>query len=416
MSLIVIHLFQGTMELLEEDLTCPICCCLFEDPRALPCSHTFCKKCLEGILDGNRSPAWRPPFKCPTCRKETPHNGVNSIQINYSLRRIVEKYNEIRTLPRMSLCKQHNGQPLNIFCATDLKLICGFCATTGDHRGHTFCALEDAHQQEKAAFEELLKDVESWRSADILSCLETLEASKKKALQLVSADAEKVTDYFEKLISTLDHKKSEILSDFETLKLVVMQAHDPEINRLRAGLEEQRRALSIAESFRNVTDPLCFLQQMQEFREKLRVVRETPPPSRTVADVGPPVRKFDVRNWDSMRLGDVDKLSVPQEKWSCRSSTSCLRVKTLGKLALFVSVLLSAMALLQPDNRTAVSAHLSSLGDAYLPVVPHSVVTVPGWCWRETLDACACLMVACQNCILNLINATVDFIGCCKLL
>ncbi|KAL0184419.1 hypothetical protein M9458_020115, partial [Cirrhinus mrigala] len=43
------------MELLEEDLTCPICCCLFEDPRVLPCSHSFCKKCLEGILDDHRS-------------------------------------------------------------------------------------------------------------------------------------------------------------------------------------------------------------------------------------------------------------------------------------------------------------------------------------------------------------------------
>ncbi|KYO34372.1 E3 ubiquitin-protein ligase TRIM13 [Alligator mississippiensis] len=92
------HICRDMMELLEEDLTCPICCSLFDDPRVLPCSHNFCKKCLEGILEGNvRNVLWRPSlFKCPTCRKETPVTGVNSLQVNYSLKGIVEKYNKIK--------------------------------------------------------------------------------------------------------------------------------------------------------------------------------------------------------------------------------------------------------------------------------------------------------------------------------
>ncbi|XP_029507656.1 tripartite motif-containing 13-like isoform X1 [Oncorhynchus nerka] len=381
----------NTMELLEEDLTCPICCCLFEDPRVLPCSHSFCKKCLEGILEGNnRGPVWRPPFKCPSCRKETHQNGINTLQINYSLRGIVEKYNKIRLLPRMVLCKHHSGQPLNIFCATDFKLICGFCITTGDHKGHKFCALEDAYEQEKAAFEELFQGVENWRSADTITCLETLEASKKNALQLVSRDAEKVTDYFVKLISTLDHKKNEILSDFETLKLVVMQAYDPEINKLSAALEEQRRALSIAESFRNVTDPLCFLQQMQEFREKLRVVRETTLPSRIDMDIGHMVRNFDVKNWDSVKLKDVDKLSVPQESSAYCSTTQRVSGRTLGRvIVIVVCLLLYALVLPQLDSLTVVSAQFSSLCHSCLPVLSGWLEMATGaWqCWREVVDA-----------------------------
>ncbi|KAJ8256250.1 hypothetical protein COCON_G00201140 [Conger conger] len=187
----------NTMELLEEDLTCPICCCLFEDPRVLPCSHSFY----------------------------------------------------------------------------------------------------------------------------VLSCLESLETSKKKSLQQVSKDAEKVTEYFDKLIGTLDQKKNEILSDFETLKLAVMQSYDPEINRLRAVLDEQRRALSIAESFRDSCDPLRFLQQMQEFREKLRVMRETTLPPRSDMDVGSLMKNFDVKSWDSVTLKDVDKLAAPHET-SAYGSTS----------------------------------------------------------------------------------------------
>ncbi|TDH06767.1 hypothetical protein EPR50_G00116320 [Perca flavescens] len=394
-----------TMEQLEEELTCPICCGLFEDPRVLLCSHSFCKKCLEGLLEGNRGPAYRTPFKCPTCRKETPHNGANSLQINYSLRGIVEKYSKIRVMPQLSLCKQHYGQPLNIFCATDLNLICGFCATTDDHKGHTFCSFEDAYEREKEAFEELLRGLESWQSADVLSCLETLQASKKKALQSVTKDAEKVTDYFDKLISTIECKKNEILSDFETLKLVVMQAYDPEIAKLSAAMEEHRRALSIAESVKSIADPLCFLQQMQEFREKLKVLKETPLPSGKDTDVGPLVRNFDVKKWDSLRLREVDKIAVPHESGSYRTGGSRMAVPRW--ITLFMSVLLPTLLLLQPHNLAAcVPSQIEPLLTAVSSQLTHTGVYL-----REMTDMYTSLMGAGQECIANLIYSTVSFIG-----
>ncbi|XP_060909274.1 tripartite motif-containing 13 [Labrus mixtus] len=403
---------DDNMEQLEDELTCPICCGLFEDPRVLLCSHSFCKKCLEGLLEGNRGPAFRAPFKCPTCRKESPHNGANSLQINYSLRGIVEKYSKIRFMPKMSVCKQHCGQPLNIFCATDLKLICGFCATTDDHRGHKFCSLEEAFEREKEAFEELLRGVESWQSADIVSCLETLQASKKNALQSVTKDAEKVTDYFDKLIGALECKKNEILSDFETLKLVVLQAYDPEITKLSAAMEEHSRALGIAESFRSVSDPLCFLQQMQEFREKLGVLRETPLPSRKDTDVGPLVRNFDVKKWDSLRLREVDKISVPHENGSYRIGGS--RMSTARWIILFVSVVLSTSLLLLLLLHIPASSSVSLQIEPFLAAAS-SHVAFTGVYLRDMADMYVRLMGAGQECIMNFIDDTVTFIGSCTL-
>lgn len=394
------------MEQLEEELTCPVCCGLFEDPRVLLCSHSFCKKCLEGLLEGNRGPAFRAPLKCPTCRKETPHNGANSLQVNYSLRGIVDKFSKIKVMPKMSVCKQHCGQPLNIFCATDLKLICGFCATTDDHKGHKFSSLEDAYEREKEAFTELLRGVESWQSADILSCLETLQASKKSALQSVTKDAEKVEDYFDKLISSIECKKNEILSDFETVKLVVMQSYDPEITKLSAALEEQRRALSIADSFSSVSDPLCFLQQMQEFREKLRFLKETPLPSRKDMDIGPLVRNFDVKKWDSLRLREVDKISVPHENGSYRTGGS--RTTVPPWIIIFMSLLLSALLLLLPPHSFA--AYVTSKIEPLLDVLS-SHLTHTGVYLQEMTDMCTSLMDAGQECIVKLIDSTVHLIG-----
>ncbi|XP_047456361.1 tripartite motif-containing 13 isoform X2 [Mugil cephalus] len=398
------------MEQLEEELTCPVCCGVFEDPRVLLCSHSFCKKCLEGLLEGHRGAGFRPPLKCPTCRKETPQNGANSLQVNYSLRGIVEKFNKIKVMPRMSVCKQHCGQPLNIFCATDMKLICGFCATTDDHCGHKFSSLEDAYEREKETFEELRRDVESWQSADTLSCLETLQASKKKALQSVTKDAEKVEDYFDKLISSLDCKKNEILSDFETLKLVVMQKYDPEITKLSAALDEQKRALSIAEAFKSISDPLCFLQQMQEFREKVGVLKQTPLPSRKGMDVGPLVHNFDVKKWDSLRLREVDKISVPHENGSYRTGGS--RMAVSKRIVLFAGLLLSTLfLLLSPHN---VSAELTSKIDPVLSLVS-SYVSHGAVYLHEMNDMCATLMYAGQESMWKFIDSAVHFIGSCKL-
>ncbi|CAG5865785.1 unnamed protein product [Menidia menidia] len=369
---------MGAMEQLEEELTCPVCCGLFEDPRVLLCSHSFCKKCLEGLMEGHRGPASRAPLKCPTCRKESPHNGAGSLQINYSLRGIVEKFSKIKVLPKTSVCARHREQPLNIFCATDLKLICGFCATTGEHRGHAFSSLEDAYEREKAAFGELLRGVEGWRSADALSSLETLQAAKKSALQAVGRDAEKVADYFDRLVAALEGKRSEISSDFETLRLVVMQAYDPEITRLSAALEEQKRALSLAESVRGVSDPLCFLQRMQEFRERLQVLKETPPSSGREARACAFVCDFDVQQWDSLRLCEVDKISVPHESGSYR--TGGPRPAAPKRLARWlVPFLLLALFLLLLLSTNFVS-DLASMIEAFHEADPSR--------FRKLTDAC----------------------------
>ncbi|XP_054979883.1 E3 ubiquitin-protein ligase TRIM13 isoform X2 [Sorex araneus] len=334
------------MELLEEDLTCPICCSLFDDPRVLPCSHNFCKKCLEGILEGNvRNSLWRvSPFKCPTCRKETSATGVNSLQVNYSLKGIVEKYNKIKISPKMPVCKEHLGQPLNIFCLTDMQLICGICATRGEHAKHVFCSIEEAYAKERDAFESLFQSFETWRRGDALSRLDTLETSKRKSLQLLTKDSDKVKEFFENLQHTLDQKKNEILSDFETMKLAVMQAYDPEINKLNTILQEQRVAFNIAEAFKDVSEPIIFLQQMQEFREKIKVIKETPlPPSNL--PTSPVMKNFDTSQWEDIKLVDVDKLSLPQD-----TGTLISRIPWSFSQFLVVLVLLSLLVFFVPTT------------------------------------------------------------------
>lgn len=61
---------------------------------------------------------------------------------------------------------------------------------------------------------------------------------------------------------TLDQKDTEILSDFEIMKFAVLQAYDPEANQLNTTLQEQWLAFNIAEAFKDLSEPMIFLQQM----------------------------------------------------------------------------------------------------------------------------------------------------------
>ena len=46
------------------DLKCGTCLKLFQDPRSLPCLHTFCLECIKRTINGSNT------FKCPLCRAE----------------------------------------------------------------------------------------------------------------------------------------------------------------------------------------------------------------------------------------------------------------------------------------------------------------------------------------------------------
>ena len=49
---------------LKSLLECPICLETFDDPRTLPCLHSFCMKCLENFVERKHEA----DFKCPVCR------------------------------------------------------------------------------------------------------------------------------------------------------------------------------------------------------------------------------------------------------------------------------------------------------------------------------------------------------------
>ena len=47
---------------LQELVECPVCLEPVVDPRALPCQHSFCLRCLQGVVQGGGT-----LLRCPCC-------------------------------------------------------------------------------------------------------------------------------------------------------------------------------------------------------------------------------------------------------------------------------------------------------------------------------------------------------------
>ena len=205
---------------LEEQLTCAICLDLYTNPKTLPCLHSFCQKCLEGLpLDPQGDNYF---ISCPTCRHRTQlpqPTGAADFPAAFQINNLKEVYNlmtkvsghqevtcdnctttnatgyckecakflcpkcidvhknwapiadhKITSLDKVATsasklvpkkqeikCSSHN-EPLRIFCETCEELICHDC-TVRIHRDHDYDLVFDCYPKHCQILETNLKSV-----------------------------------------------------------------------------------------------------------------------------------------------------------------------------------------------------------------------------------------------------------------
>ncbi|XP_078595388.1 uncharacterized protein LOC144872762 [Branchiostoma floridae x Branchiostoma japonicum] len=104
------------MESLAEELTCPVCLDLYEQPVLLPCAHSLCKRCA-GVFFAGISVAQK-HIRCPSCRHKflLPALGADGLLKNTTLRNIVDRYREAKNktkAPKVVPGQMSNKKPQN---------------------------------------------------------------------------------------------------------------------------------------------------------------------------------------------------------------------------------------------------------------------------------------------------------------
>ncbi|XP_042342045.1 tripartite motif-containing protein 59 [Plectropomus leopardus] len=311
------------MDNLEEDLTCSVCYTLFSDPRILPCSHTFCKSCLDNLLQvSNNYSIWRPlrlPLKCPNCRSvvELPPMGVDALPTNISLQAIIERY-QSDSAPRPPSCKEHHRHLLNIYCVQDHQLICGLCLTIGQHRGHVIDDLQAAYIREKQTPSQLLARLSEQKWAQLCELGEQLEQEKARCEDVLSQDRQEVNQFFQNLEAVLARKRHACLEALDQAEAELSRTYDPLNDRVKLLQEEQLDLVSLGSSLEDEDSPLVFLEQVRLFRERVEEFIKTPLPSVINLSITPRAAEHLQQHWPAVTIGNLEEAPVPNVRYCAR--------------------------------------------------------------------------------------------------
>ena len=265
---------------LHEEVSCPVCMCMFTTPKQLPCLHSFCLHCLNGI---QKTSGIHDKITCPECRQQfdIPRSGNPSeFPTNFRINRLLDvlaikecntagvkcgncdkrsaetlycfqccsfwcaecisAHNIIRAnkqhktlalkdfqdqdieavLKRPAFCqtKNHENKELEFFCKVCQVAICNACAVT-EHERHAKVILETAANEKKLQIVsriKSLKDIEQEKRNQV----EKIEQDSIEVQVQVADVKGKVQTSAEQLIAIIEAKKQDIFN------AVDKQAHD----------------------------------------------------------------------------------------------------------------------------------------------------------------------------------------------
>ena len=255
---------------LHDEVSCSVCKCPFSEPKQLPCLHSFCLKCLNGI---HQTSPRRDVISCPECRKEiripgsgNPSEFPTNFRINSLLDVLAIKecnttgvkcgncdktsnncfycfqcctfwcencitgHNIIRAnkehrvlaikdfqdqdiedvLRRPAFCqiKRHENEALKFFCKKCKVAICNACALT-EHEGHTRGLLEDGANEHRLRMESLIESLEK-KAEEKRNEISKLDQSNID-VQVQVADVKcKVQTTTDQMMAIIEAKKQDI--------------------------------------------------------------------------------------------------------------------------------------------------------------------------------------------------------------
>ena len=140
-------------------LTCSICLDAYKEPKVLPCCHTFCRTCLEGLAAKTEG-----KFKCPECRTQhdMPDRGVEGFLTDFSLVGEVESKESGGEAPLCGECE--GGERAVAYCYDCEAFVCEGCKLSlhkaKRYRNHFIQSLS----------EDLNEPLESYKEVTSLAC------------------------------------------------------------------------------------------------------------------------------------------------------------------------------------------------------------------------------------------------------
>ncbi|KAL7852173.1 hypothetical protein SRHO_G00179580 [Serrasalmus rhombeus] len=282
----------SSLSLLEEDLSCPICCQIFKDPVILSCSHSYCRTCLKQYWAVNLG------RECPVCRRRS---SKEHPLLDLALRSACESYSQRKKRddgdPVGVLCSLHS-EKLCLFCVDDKKLVCVQCVSQ-NHQNHHFCSISKAAVPHKEKLQNHLRSLE--KKLQVVKKIK--DVSEKEATHIMSQAMQterQIKEEFEKL--------HQFLRKEEKASIVALKKEEEEKSqRMKKKIKElgnqiQDISARIGELEEKLKDDALVLQDFQRTCERAQYTQSDPElDSGALIDVVKHLGNLRYRVWEKMK-------------------------------------------------------------------------------------------------------------------
>ncbi|KAL6112408.1 trim35 [Pungitius sinensis] len=220
---------------LDEDLCCPVCCDIYNNPVVLACSHSFCRDCVKNWWRGKQIK------ECPCCKSRSLSSDPPR---NLALKNLCEAFllKRDQNGPE-KLCKLHS-EKLRLFCLDHQQPVCVVCRDSKTHNNHKFKPVDEAAEDLKEEIQKYLKPLK-----EKLKLFEEVKGNCDQTaahMKVQARHTEKmIKDQFKKLHQFLEEEEEARISalrEEEEQKCQMMQEKMEALSREIAALSDTVRA------------------------------------------------------------------------------------------------------------------------------------------------------------------------------
>ncbi|XP_006808033.1 E3 ubiquitin-protein ligase TRIM8-like [Neolamprologus brichardi] len=297
----------------EEELLCPICLNVFDEPIQLPCKHNFCKGCI--------SEAWAKDtaaVRCPECNHD--YDQKPTLEKNFKLANIVKRFNALNTekappvlhcvlcrrgppLPVRKVClrckepccqthiQTHLQQPCAapghllvdaeelsawtcpsheeyrlLHCEEEQVALCPFCCISHcTNQRHTVCDVDTQRIQMQAMLMRQQDRLEG-RVQNIDEHLNKLESDKTLMKDAVSELKERARAQYQRMHALLEANQAETMQMLESTYNSYVRKNSQQVLQLNERRHEAEKLLSSVQTFFQKAGSLNFMKNTKPYQ------------------------------------------------------------------------------------------------------------------------------------------------------